>query len=238
MAVPVLLRKERYRDRDRDRQRARDRAWDRSTIEFSALVSYKLTGSVFGHQISGSITCTYSVSVLLPGTWRCCSRTTTQIARHNSILLVSSSTLYIYILYILMVWNDMKHVLLVVATRWSRTWPLVLAPSHQGSRPIPPEPPVDTTEAEQRYRGPRQRQGCQGQIGQEDRKIGMRILKFNHSNDNRVIIDSKKFPAPTFLLRDQNPSGTLSEQYLSALGDSHGTRGGTSKASAVIGVTW
>ena len=97
----VLLRKERYRDRDRDRQRARDRAWDRSTIEFSALVSYKLTGSVSGHQISGSITCTYSVSVLLPGAWRCCSRTTTQIARHNSMLLVSSSTLYI--LYILTV---------------------------------------------------------------------------------------------------------------------------------------
>ena len=91
-----------------------------------------------------------------------------------------------------MVWNDMKNVLLVVATRWSRTWPLVLAPSHQGSRPIPPEPPVGTTEAEQRYRGPRHRQGCQGQIGQEDRKIGMRMLKFNHSNDNRVIIDSKK----------------------------------------------
>lgn len=33
MAVPVLLRKERYRDRDRDRQRARDRAWDRSAME-------------------------------------------------------------------------------------------------------------------------------------------------------------------------------------------------------------
>ena len=76
MAVPVLLRKE--RDRDRDRQRARDRAWDRSTVEFlrfSALVSYKLTGFVVSHQISGFITC---IRVRLPGTWRCCSRATTQ----------------------------------------------------------------------------------------------------------------------------------------------------------------
>ena len=218
MVVPVLLRKERYRDRDRDRQRARDRAWD-STVKSSALVSYKLTVFVASHQISGFIASSpVFVSCYRGMYWRCCSRARTQNSRtHVHVACNSKSFILIEFQPVFlhpsngMKWK-LKDVSVVVATRCSRTWPLVLAPSNQptGSRP-PPRCSCGTPEAEQRYRGPRQSQGCQGQIGQIWGRLEWE-LEFNHSIDNRF---QQKFSS-YFSWQDQNqikvPSRTLSEQ--------------------------